>query len=313
MKKLLTLLLAVFMISAVIFITACEDKHTELPAITISSTSKELPPKTTTKENVETTSPVVKEPIESSNVKKTVYYRDDGTISSEYEYNENGYIISETLYDTDGKKSRYRAYLGTGVENDSTLTEEIRYDALNGDETYHHKYEYDENGRLRKDTAIPGASMTYEYDENGRVIRRSTILSDGSLKKYYVIEYTEGGRKESEYSWEGVLWSTTEYSGEKIKSSVSYSYIGTNISSYTVSVYNSNGRKTKETNYDGNGTERSSSEYEYNENGFRTFERRYKAGVLDYVLEYPGKDYAEHYIKKTEYSPDGSIRNIYYS
>lgn len=313
MKKLLTLLLAVFMISAVIFITACEDKHTELPAITISSTSKELPPKTTTKENVETTSPVLKEPIESSNVKKTVYYRDDGTISSEYEYNENGYIISEMLYDTDGKKSRYRAYLGTGVENDSTLTEEIRYDALNGEETYHHKYEYDENGRLIKDTAIPGASMTYEYDENGRVIRRSTILSDGSLKKYYVIEYTEGGRKESEYSWEGVLWSTTEYSGEKIKSSVSYSYIGTNISSYTVSVYNSNGRKTKETNYDGNGTERSSSEYEYNENGFRTFERRYKAGVLDYVLEYPGKDYAEHYIKKTEYSPDGSIRNIYYS
>ena len=313
MKKLLTLLLAVLMISAVIFITACEDKHTELPAITISSTSKELPPKTTTKENVETTSPVVKEPIESSNVKKTVYYRDDGTISSEYEYNENGYIISETLYDTDGKKSRYRAYLGTGVENDSTLTEEIRYDMLNGEETYHHKYEYDENGRLIKDTAIPGASMTYEYDENGRVIRRSTILSDGSLKDYYIIEYTAVGRKESRYSWEGVLWRTTEYSGEKIKSSVSYSYIGTNISSYTVSEYNSSGRKTKETNYDGNGTERSSSEYEYNENGFRTFERRYKAGVLDYVLEYPGKDYAEHYIKKTEYSPDGSIRNIYYS
>ena len=313
MKKLLTLLLAVFMISAVIFITACEDKHTELPAITISSTSKELPPKTTTKENVETTSPVLKEPIESSNVKKTVYYRDDGTISSEYEYNEKGYVISETLYDTDGKKSRYRAYLGTGVENDSTLTEEISYDMLNGEETYHHKYEYDSNGRLIKDTAIPGASLIYEYDESGRVIRRNTILSDGSLKKYYVIEYTEGGRKESEYSWEGVLWSTTEYSGEKIKSSVSYSYIGTNISSYTVSVYNSNGRKTKETNYDGNGTERSSSEYEYNENGFRTFERRYKAGVLDYVLEYPGKDYAEHYIKKTEYSPDGSIRNIYYS
>lgn len=313
MKNLLTLLLAVLMISAVIFITACEDKHTELPAITISSTSKELPPKTTTKENVETTSPVVKEPIESSNVKKTVYYRDDGTISSEYEYNENGYIISETLYDTNGKKSRYRAYLGTGVENDSTLTEEIRYDALNGEETYHHKYEYDENGRLIKDTAIPGASMTYEYDENGRVIRRSTILSDGSLKDYYIIEYTAVGRKESRYSWEGVLWRTTEYSGEKIKSSVSYSYIGTNISSYTVSVYNSNGRKAKETNYDGNGTERSSSEYEYNENGFRTFERRYKAGVLDYVLEYPGKDYAEHYIKKTEYSPDGSIRNIYYS
>ncbi|CDE16971.1 yD repeat-containing protein [Eubacterium sp. CAG:841] len=313
MKNLLTLLLAALMISAVIFITACEDKHTELPAITISSTSKEQPPETTTKENVETTSPVVKEPIESSNVKKAVYYRDDGTISSEYEYNENGYIISETLYDTDGKKSRYRAYLGTGVENDSTLTEEIRYDALNGEETYHHKYEYDENGRLIKDTAIPGASMTYEYDENGRVIRRSTILSDGSLKDYYIIEYTAVGRKESRYSWEGVLWRTTEYSGEKIKSSVSYSYIGTNISSYTVSVYNSNGRKAKETNYDGNGTERSSSEYEYNENGFRTFERRYKAGVLDYVLEYPGKDYAEHYIKKTEYSPDGSIRNIYYS
>lgn len=313
MKNLLTLLLAALMISAVIFITACEGKHTELPAITISSTSKEQPPETTTKENVETTSPVVKEPIESSNVKKAVYYRDDGTISSEYEYNENGYIISETLYDTDGKKSRYRAYLGTGVENDSTLTEEIRYDALNGEETYHHKYEYDENGRLIKDTAIPGASMTYEYDENGRVIRRSTILSDGSLKDYYIIEYTDVGRKESRYSWEGVLWRTTEYSGEKIKSSVSYSYIGTNISSYTVSVYNSNGRKAKETNYDGNGTERSSSEYEYNENGFRTFERRYKAGVLDYVLEYPGKDYAEHYIKKTEYSPDGSIRNIYYS
>lgn len=313
MKKSITLLLAALMIFAVIFITACEDKHTVPPVLTVSTSSNEKSPETTTKENDGTTVPFTKEAVESSHPQKTVYYRDDGTISSEYEYNENGYIISETLYDTDGKKSRYRAYLGTGVENDSTLTEEIRYDALNGEETYHHKYEYDENGRLIKDTAIPGASMTYEYDENGRVIRRSTILSDGSLKKYYVIEYTEGGRKESEYSWEGVLWSTTEYSGEKIKSSVSYGYIGTNINSYTVSVYNSNGRKTKETNYDGNGTERSSSEYEYNENGFRTFERRYKAGVLDYVLEYPGKDYAEHYIKKTEYSPDGSIRNIYYS
>lgn len=312
MKNLLTLLLAALMISAVIFITACEDKHTELPAITISSTSKEQPPETTTKENVETTSPVVKEPIESSNVKKAVYYRDDGTISSEYEYNENGYIISETLYDTDGKKSRYRAYLGTGVENDSTLTEEIRYDALNGEETYHHKYEYDENGRLIKDTAIPGASMTYEYDENGRVIRRSTILSDGSLKDYYIIEYTAGGRKESRYSWEGVLWRTTEYSGEKIKSSVSYSYIGTNISSYTVCEYNSSGRTTKETNYDVNGTERSFSEYEYNENGFQTFMRHYKAGALDYVLEFPGKEHGEDYIKKTEYSPDGSVRIVVY-
>ena len=291
MKKSITLLLAALMIFAVIFITACEDKHTELPAITISSTSKELPPKTTTKENVETTSPVVKEPIESSNVKKTVYYRDDGTISSEYEYNENGYIISETLYDTDGKKSRYRAYLGTGVEDDSTLTEEIRYDMLNGEETYHHKY---------------------EYDENGRVIRRSTILSDGTLKKYYVIEYTEGGRKESEYSWEGVLWSTTEYSGEKIKSSVSYRYIGTNISSYTVCEYNSSGRTTKETNYDGNGTERSFSEYEYNENGFQTFMRHYKAGALDYVFEFPGKEHGEDYIKKTEYNPDGSVRIVVY-
>lgn len=325
MKKLLTLLLAVLMISAVIFITSCENKHTELPAITISNTSKEQPattinstskeqsPETTTKEDVETTSPVVKEPIESSNVKKTVYYREDGTVSSEYEYNENGYIISETLYDTDGKKAKYRAYLGTGVEDDSTLTEEIRYDALNGEETYHHKYEYDSSGRLLKDIAIPGASLTYEYDENGRVIRRSTFLSDGTLKDYYIIEYTAGGRKESRYSWEGVLWGTTEYSGEKIKSSVSYSYIGKNASAYTVSVYDSNGKKTKETNYDGTGTERSSSIYEYNENGFRTFERRYKAGVLDYVLEYPGKDYAEHYIKKTEYNPDGSIRNIYYS
>ena len=312
MKKLLTLLLAVFMISAVIFITACEDKHTELPAITISSTSKELPPKTTTKENVETTSPVVKEPIESSNVKKTVYYRDDGTISSEYEYNENGYIISETLYDTDGKKSRYRAYLGTGVENDSTLTEEIRYDALNGEETYHHKYEYDENGRLIKDTAIPGASMTYEYDENGRVIRRSKILSDGSLKDYYLIEYTSDGRRERRISRSGTTLGIIEYSGEKIKSSVSYSYIGTNINSYTVSVYNSSGRKTKETNYDVNGTERSFSTYEYNENGFKTFTRHYKAGVLDYVFEFPGKEHGEDYIKKTEYNPDGSVRIVVY-
>lgn len=154
--------------------------------------------------------------------------------------------------------------------------------------------------------------MTYEYDENGRVIRRSTILSDGSLKDYYIIEYTAVGRKESRYSWEGVLWRTTEYSGEKIKSSVSYSYIGTNISSYTVCEYNSSGRTTKETNYDGNGTERSFSEYEYNENGFKTFMRHYKAGALDYVFEFPGKEHGEDYIKKTEYNPDGSVRIVVY-
>ena len=300
------------MIFAVIFITACEDKHTAPPVLTVGTASNEKSPETTTKENDGTTAPFTKEAVESSHPQKTVYYRDDGTISSEHEYNEKGYVISETLYDTDGKKSRYRAYLGTGVENDSTLTEEIRYGLLNGEETYHHKYEYDSNGRLIKDTAIPGASLIYKYDENGRVIRRSTILSDGSLKNYSVIEYTEGGRKESRYSREGFLWSTTEYSGEKIKSSVSYSYIGTNISSYTVSEYNSSGRKTKETNYDVNGTERSSSIYEYNENGFKTFTRHYKAGALDYVLEFPGKEHGEDYIKKTEYSPDGSVRIVVY-
>lgn len=244
--------------------------------------------------------------------KKFTAYSANGNIAKVFEYNEAGHIISETLYDSDGKKARYRAYLGTGVEDDSTLTEEIRYDMLNGEETYHHKYEYDSNGRLIKDTAIPGASMTYEYDENGRVIRRSTILSDGSLKDYYIIEYTAGGRKESRYSWEGVLWRTTEYSGEKIKSSVSYTYSGSNLLSYIVSEYNSSGRKAKETNYDGNGTERSFSEYEYNENGFQTFMRHYKAGALDYVLEFPGKEHGEDYIKKTEYSPDGSVRIVVY-
>lgn len=312
MKKSITLLLAALMIFAVIFITACEDKHTALPVLTVSTSSNEKSPETTTKENDGTTVPFTKEAVESSHPQKTVYYRDDGTISSEYEYNEKGYVISETLYDTNGKKSRYRAYLGTGVENDSTLTEEIRYDALNGEETYHHKYEYDENGKLLKDIAIPGASMTYEYDENGRVIRRSTILSDGSLKDYYLIEYTSDGRRERRISRSGTTLGIIEYSGEKIKSSVSYSYIGTNINSYTVSVYNSNGRKTKETNYDVNGTERSFSTYEYNENGFKTFTRHYKAGVLDYVFEFPGKEHGEDYIKKTEYSPDGSVRIVVY-
>ena len=312
MKKSITLLLAALMIFAVIFITACEDKHTALPVLTVSTSNNEKSPETTTKENDGTTVPFTKEAVESSHPQKTVYYRDDGTISSEYEYNEKGYVISETLYDTDGKKSRYRAYLGTGVENDSTLTEEISYDMLNGEETYHHKYEYDSNGRLIKDTAIPGASMTYEYDENGRVIRRSKILSDGSLKDYYLIEYTSDGRRERRISRSGTTLGIIEYSGEKIKSSVSYSYIGTNISSYTVCEYNSSGRKTKGTNYDVNGTERSFSTYEYNENGFKTFTRHYKAGVLDYVFEFPGKEHGEDYIKKTEYSPDGSVRIVVY-
>ena len=312
MKKSITLLLAALMIFAVIFITACEDKHTVPPVLTVSTSSNEKSPETTTKENDGTTVPFTKEAVESSHPQKTVYYRDDGTISSEYEYNEKGYVISETLYDTDGKKSRYRAYLGTGVENDSTLTEEISYDMLNGEETYHHKYEYDSNGRLIKDTAIPGASLIYEYDESGRVIRRSTILSDGSLKDYYLIEYTSDGRRERRISRSGTTLGIIEYSGEKIKSSVSYSYIGTNISSYTVCEYNSSGRKTKETNYDVNGTERSFSTYEYNENGFKTFTRHYKAGVLDYVFEFPGKEHGEDYIKKTEYSPDGSVRIVVY-
>lgn len=305
-------LLAALMIFAVIFITACEDKHTVPPVLTVSTSSNEKSPETTTKENDGTTVPFTKEAVESTHPQKTVYYRDDGTISSEYEYNEKGYVISETLYDTNGKKSRYRAYLGTGVEDDSTLTEEIRYDALNGEETYHHKYEYDENGKLLKDIAIPGASMTYEYDENGRVIRRSTILSDGSLKDYYLIEYTSDGRRERRISRSGTTLGIIEYSGEKIKSSVSYSYIGTNISSYTVCEYNSNGRKTKETNYDRRGAEVSSSTYEYNENGFKTFTRHYKAGALDYVFEFPGKEHGEDYIKKTEYSPDGSVRIVVY-
>ncbi|MDD7572779.1 MAG: hypothetical protein PUJ72_00775 [Eubacteriales bacterium] len=104
MKKSITLLLAALMIFAVIFITACEDKHTVPPVLTVSTSSNEKSPETTTKENDGTTVPFTKEAVESSHPQKTVYYRDDGTISSEYEYNEKGYVISETLYDTDGKK-----------------------------------------------------------------------------------------------------------------------------------------------------------------------------------------------------------------
>ena len=327
MKKLLTLLLAVLMISAVIFITSCENKHTELPETTTkneqsattvnstssmsstSSTSNECPPETTTsdKENIEITEPVVKERHENGNIKKAVYYRKDGTVSSEYEYNENGYIISETLYDTDGKKAKYRAYLGTGVEDDSTLTEEIRY-RLDGKKTYHHKYEYDSNGRLIKDTTIPGSSTTYEYDKNGILFRRNTISSDGALKEYCLIEYTDAGRRERRVSHSGAALGITEYSKENvIVSALVYSSTG-----YTISLYDTDGKKTKETNYDRRGAEVSYTLYEYNENGFKTFARRYKAGVLDYILEYPGKKNGENYIKKTEYSPDGSVRKVYY-
>ncbi len=246
--------------------------------------------------------------------KKLTFYYADGQIAGISEYNENGCIVSETKYDTDGTISRRREFLGTYYDGEPRMTEDILY-GFDGEITYHHKYEYDANGRIIKDTAIPGAALTYEYDENGNEIRRNTVLSDGTIKEYHIIEYTADGRKESRYK-SGVLLNTSEYSGKKgndhLVSYIAYSYIGDRMSSYTIVLYDVTGKKARETNYNTDGTERGFITYEYNAEGFLTVMREFRAGgIPKYVTEYPGKEKGENYTRRTEYNANGTVHFVY--
>ena len=95
MKRLLTVFLAMLAVCSVIFVSACGSNTNG----TSTSTYKDV-----------FADHVIKERYENGNAKRVVYYRPDGSVNFEYEYNEYGRKTKETFYDADGVMKEYSVY-----------------------------------------------------------------------------------------------------------------------------------------------------------------------------------------------------------
>lgn len=167
-------------------------------------------------ENVENKTQIKRE-------EKTVYFDTEdawaGTEVSEYDQNGNlisyntelyGFNISYDFYEN-GKPSVQYWYDWNGI-----LTSEKHFDEMGNvtkditveynPEEYSYSYEYDENGRIVKETTYwsDGSSLrqfeqslVYKYDEAGNLILQSVYFDEALQKPFYTYhsEYNENGQQ----------------------------------------------------------------------------------------------------------------------
>lgn len=113
---------------------------------------------------------------ENGNLVKVILKNGETVTTTEYEYDENGYRIKESTYNTYGELKEYKTF-----ENDSDGREiHQRVFGADGSEPntygrYEWKYEYDEKGRVIEEyrTDVERGGKSYQkkfvYDENGRI------------------------------------------------------------------------------------------------------------------------------------------------
>ena len=197
----------------------------------------------------------------SGNKTKEVYYNQDGTINSRYEYvyNSLGNILNESTYDEYGTRTRWRGY-----EYDEYGNLTIRDDDEN-DGVIHlvflYSYEYDANGNmvLKVDYDEYGGGWTeYKYDSAGNVLTESDYDQYGTLNYMHSYEYDGNGNVikmvfHSQYA--DYIEREYEYdTSGNITKEVSYNSDGTigNLKEYEYDVYGNRTEKDTSYNYNSN-------------------------------------------------------------
>ncbi len=162
-----------------------------------------------------------------------VFYRD------EFEYDENGNLIKETYYDTEGNVSQIteNAYNSNGK-----LQSVVIYSGEDIIEKY--ELEYDDNGNLIKFVVVGTSVTEYVYNEASVVVESisKSVETDTPIRK-------------DEYDSAGNIIKTTEYDETGKPTSIKEF------------VYDSFGKITGDSYYDGEGNVEWESKYEYDKNG----------------------------------------------
>ena len=229
------------------------------------------------------------------------------TLTCEYEYNSDYYRTKYTEYYASGAKMHETIYDGTSEQRQLSDTD---YDE-SGNVTSARENEYNSDGYLTKYTEYNNGAKTREtiYDGTSgwRVLSETWYYASGAKEHETIYDGTSGRRilsdtdydesgnvkssREKEYNSEGYLTKYTEYylgtkkreviydgtSGRRVLSGTSYDESG-NVISTSESEYNSDGYLTKfteyymeakksETIYDGTSERRMLSDTNYDESG----------------------------------------------
>lgn len=236
-------------------------------------------------------------------------YFPNGEIKVVTEWNESGQLRSRHEYTEDGYTLRLEEYFPNG---------NLEYIFFAGSETEPpREEEYDETGRLvleskfefvgddtvrttrRYDADVDGYSVTEtRFGANGKVIRETGYNTNGKIAWMREYDPVTGNPVAEEYYDDGVLYSrdsfdengnrtvseyyesdgsmTRETFNENGDTAKRYKYYSDG--SYDVSEYNGFWRSSALSEYAADGTLKSRTEYEYDENGYDLEERRYDSG-----------------------------------
>lgn len=148
-------------------------------------------------------------------IKEDFYFNDSLLHYIEYEYDENGFMISDTEYSYlyNGEVHEVRTeYI---YDDKGRLSAEQAYQ--NDHQSWRIEYEYDEQDRLIKDNYYSriNSYRSYSYDENGNLSEKTDDGEFGITVTYYT--YDEDNRPVSAEEYhEGELMYTYEYEYEEL-------------------------------------------------------------------------------------------------
>lgn len=210
-----------------------------------------------------------------------VTYAQDGSVLTNYQFNENGEIASYIAYDVNGNileegyllENQYSEYVYDG---EGTLRTVATYD---GEENLLSEisYEYDENGNKTSFINIsvaegqPISTGEYVYDEKGYLLSEKIVLVQENSEYLYEYAYDEEDRlisyKET-YDGEVVVWEGYEYNERGLKSAnITYDANGNLVSTSTFAYDEANESILQNIVYDAVGNMTDYSEYSYDDNG----------------------------------------------
>ena len=257
MKKLMSMLLSVFML---LCLCACSDKDGQ-------------------------NEPQPTQPVENDDPE--IYTKEDGKLKMEVSYNSNGLLFSTIIYEYDGagnviKEAEFgindapAGYNSYEYDDKGRKTLLVSYMAVNDEEyseEYRTSYEYDESGKLIKAVStMDGKTVSvteYEY-KNGLCVSENNYEGESFVISEYKYEYDdsdrisrcvridhiEGDTTENRYTYtsDGLLLADLSYGTDgKVISRTEYSYDDKG-NAVKLSVYNAMGEPmsstSKEYTYD---------------------------------------------------------------
>ncbi|MDE5583383.1 MAG: hypothetical protein K2J08_06740 [Ruminococcus sp.] len=135
---------------------------------------------------------------------------------TEYEYDENGIIISDTEYyniNNDEVQEIRTEY----IYNDNGILSAKQTYQQNGNKSYSYHYEYDEQNRLIKENfnGRINSCCSYSYDENGNISEKTDNGEYGITVAYYTYDDNNRLISAEEYN-DDELIHTYEYEYEKL-------------------------------------------------------------------------------------------------